>query len=319
MLESVAGGWAFRASREAAEACGRLFERPVQRGHLAGGAGDAGDRRVPRAVHAAGDRADPRRRGRLGRGRSGRAWADHRGGARRRRRRRGQVPDDADVRARLRAREPVAACRGSTISPATWTSSASGCTPSRNSAPPRTCPRDSPSDMSLASRREPASASVAAIVAIAFADSSIVVLGLPQLYTQFDTSIIGVSWIVTSYNAAVAVTALALVFFVHRLRARLVFGVGVSLFLAATIACAASRRACAFLIAARSVQGVGAGLLLAGALAARHGGGLDARGHVRRRARAGARRRGDAAVRLARDLRRSGARRRARARRRLPA
>jgi segregation and condensation protein B len=31
VLESVAGGWAFRASRSAAEACGRLFERPVQR------------------------------------------------------------------------------------------------------------------------------------------------------------------------------------------------------------------------------------------------------------------------------------------------
>jgi segregation and condensation protein B len=32
VLEKVAGGWAFRASRDAAEACGRLFERPVQRG-----------------------------------------------------------------------------------------------------------------------------------------------------------------------------------------------------------------------------------------------------------------------------------------------
>jgi segregation and condensation protein B len=32
VLEAVAGGWAFRASRAAAEACGRLFERPVQRG-----------------------------------------------------------------------------------------------------------------------------------------------------------------------------------------------------------------------------------------------------------------------------------------------
>ena len=32
VLEQVAGGWAFRASREAAEACGRLFERPVQKG-----------------------------------------------------------------------------------------------------------------------------------------------------------------------------------------------------------------------------------------------------------------------------------------------
>jgi segregation and condensation protein B len=31
VLEQVAGGWAFRAARESAEACGRLFERPVQR------------------------------------------------------------------------------------------------------------------------------------------------------------------------------------------------------------------------------------------------------------------------------------------------
>ena len=32
VLEQVAGGYAFRAAREAAEACGRLFERPVERG-----------------------------------------------------------------------------------------------------------------------------------------------------------------------------------------------------------------------------------------------------------------------------------------------
>jgi len=31
VLEQVAGGWAFRASRDAAEACARLFEKPAQR------------------------------------------------------------------------------------------------------------------------------------------------------------------------------------------------------------------------------------------------------------------------------------------------
>ena len=31
VLEQVAGGWAFRASREAAQACARLFEKPAQR------------------------------------------------------------------------------------------------------------------------------------------------------------------------------------------------------------------------------------------------------------------------------------------------
>ena len=32
VLEQVAGGYAFRASREASEACARLFERPIERG-----------------------------------------------------------------------------------------------------------------------------------------------------------------------------------------------------------------------------------------------------------------------------------------------
>jgi segregation and condensation protein B len=32
VLEQVAGGYAFRAAREAAAACGRLFERPLERG-----------------------------------------------------------------------------------------------------------------------------------------------------------------------------------------------------------------------------------------------------------------------------------------------
>jgi segregation and condensation protein B len=32
VLEQVAGGYAFRASRDAADACARLFERPVERG-----------------------------------------------------------------------------------------------------------------------------------------------------------------------------------------------------------------------------------------------------------------------------------------------
>jgi segregation and condensation protein B len=32
VLEHVAGGYAFRASRDAADACSRLFERPVERG-----------------------------------------------------------------------------------------------------------------------------------------------------------------------------------------------------------------------------------------------------------------------------------------------
>src|SRR6476469_8884769 len=106
---------------------------------------------------------------------------------------------------------------------------------------------------------------VAAVVGIAFADSSIVVLALPQLYGRFDTTITRVSWVLTAYNVAVAVTAIALVLFVHHLRAAVVLASGILLFLGASIACAAAG-SLEFLIAARCVQGVGAALLLAGAL-----------------------------------------------------
>ena len=108
-------------------------------------------------------------------------------------------------------------------------------------------------------------APLAVAVAVAFADSSIVVLALPELYGRFNTSIEGVSWVVTAYNLAVAATALALLLFVHRLRSSVLLGAGLGLFLAASIACA-SAQSLGFLIGARCVQGVGAALLLAGAL-----------------------------------------------------
>ena len=77
-------------------------------------------------------------------------------------------------------------------------------------------------------------------------------------------------------------TALALLFFVHRLRSAVLLGAGLVIFLAASIACAAAQ-SLAFLIGARTVQGVGAALLLVGALPV-----LGARSG-RRRGRSGSR------------------------------
>jgi hypothetical protein len=108
-------------------------------------------------------------------------------------------------------------------------------------------------------------APVAAAVAIAFADSSIVVLALPELYGRFQTSIEGVSWVVTAYNLAVAVTALALVPLVRRLDAAALLTAGLAVFFAASIGCALAG-SLGFLIAARAVQGVGGALLLVGSL-----------------------------------------------------
>src|SRR6266542_2005978 len=106
---------------------------------------------------------------------------------------------------------------------------------------------------------------LAAAVAIAFADSSIVVLALPELYARFDTTIEGVAWVITAYNAAVAVTGLGLVLLVHRLNGAAVLACGLLVFLAASTACALAG-SLSFLIGARTVQGVGAALLLAGVL-----------------------------------------------------
>jgi MFS family permease len=106
---------------------------------------------------------------------------------------------------------------------------------------------------------------VATAVAVAFADSSIVVLALPELYGEFDTTIPGVAWVITSYNLVLAVCALALVFFVHRVRAHVLLAGGALVFLAASIGCAMAD-SLEILVIARSVQGLGGALMLAGSL-----------------------------------------------------
>jgi len=107
---------------------------------------------------------------------------------------------------------------------------------------------------------------VAASVAVAFADSSIVVLALPDLYGAFDTSIVGVSWVITSYNLVVAVVAGGLALLGRRLDPRRGAQVGLALFTVASIGCAAAWDLPA-LIAFRCVQGFGAALLLSTSLA----------------------------------------------------
>jgi MFS family permease len=106
---------------------------------------------------------------------------------------------------------------------------------------------------------------LAAGVAVAFADSSIVVLALPELYGEFDTTLVGVSWVITSYNVVVAVAALCLVPFARRLRPRPTGIVGIGVFAAGSAGCAAAWSLDA-LIAFRCLQGLGGALLLTASL-----------------------------------------------------
>ena len=118
----------------------------------------------------------------------------------------------------------------------------------------------------LADRHRLLTVAVAASVAVAFADSSIVVLALPDLYGAFNTSIVGVSWVITSYNLVVAVVAGGMALLGRRLDPRRGAQVGLALFTVASIGCAAAWDL-PVLIVFRCVQGFGAALLLATSLA----------------------------------------------------
>jgi predicted MFS family arabinose efflux permease len=115
-------------------------------------------------------------------------------------------------------------------------------------------------------RRRPFRAALMALaVGVAFADSSIVVLALPDLLGDFGTSIESVSWVITAYNLAVAVVALGLIRAVRRLDPVRLTQTGLVVFALASLACAMAD-GLALMVTARTAQGIGAALLLAGSV-----------------------------------------------------
>src|SRR3954451_24438871 len=103
---------------------------------------------------------------------------------------------------------------------------------------------------------------VALAIALAAADSSVVVLALPDLYGTFDVSIVGVSWTITAYNLAIVVGALAVLPLEQRVRGHVFAATGLALFAVASLACGLAN-SFPMLIAGRTVQGAGAALALA--------------------------------------------------------
>jgi predicted MFS family arabinose efflux permease len=112
--------------------------------------------------------------------------------------------------------------------------------------------------------RTPAAA-LTGVVALAFADASIVALALPAIYARFDTTIVGVSWVLTGYAVAVTVAAVALIAVRRWLPTRPLTMGGLALFAAGSTWCGATG-SLAGLFAGRVVQGIGAAALLSGAL-----------------------------------------------------
>ncbi len=102
-------------------------------------------------------------------------------------------------------------------------------------------------------------------VAVAFADSSIVVLAVPEIVAEFDIDVGAASWTITAYNVAVLVVGAALIPALSRVSTRLLAALGFAVFGLASAGCAA---ATSFgpLVGFRAVQGAAAALVLVGAL-----------------------------------------------------
>ncbi len=161
----------------------------------------------------------------------------------------------------------------------------------------------------------PRLAALAVAVGLVLADSSIVVLALPQIYRELDTSVAGVTWVLVSFNLVMALAAVPAALLARRAGPGRAAAVGLAVFAGASVACGISAEL-STLIAARCVQALGGaagGDGRAGA-ASRHGrlrapgdSGLGHRRRHRRGARTGRRRPAHRARLLAVDLPRPGA------------
>ena len=102
-------------------------------------------------------------------------------------------------------------------------------------------------------------------VALAFADVSIVALAIPDLYIEFGSTIPAVSWVLTGYALAVAVSGVAWLVLLRRVSGATLALAGAAVFAASSLA-AGFAPSLATLIAARVAQGVGGAALVAGSL-----------------------------------------------------
>ncbi len=108
--------------------------------------------------------------------------------------------------------------------------------------------------MSGASR--PRTAALALAVGLVLADSSVVVLALPEIYRELDTSVSAVTWVLVSFNLVMALAAVPAAHVARRVGPGRAAAVGLAIFAGASLACGLSSEL-STLIAARCVQALG--------------------------------------------------------------
>ncbi|HEX6752959.1 MAG TPA: MFS transporter [Solirubrobacterales bacterium] len=111
----------------------------------------------------------------------------------------------------------------------------------------------------------PRLAALAVAVGLVLADSSIVVLALPEIYRELDTSVAGVTWVLVSFNLVMALAAVPAAHLARRAGPGRAAAVGLAVFAGASIACGVSAEL-STLIAARCVQALGGALAVTAVL-----------------------------------------------------
>jgi MFS family permease len=101
-------------------------------------------------------------------------------------------------------------------------------------------------------------------VGLVLADSSVVTIALPEILAQFDVEVATLAWALTSFNLALAISALPAAFLARR-RPALVFGAGIITFAAASLVCAFAS-SFGVLVGGRTVQGVAGAAVVCAAL-----------------------------------------------------
>jgi MFS family permease len=111
----------------------------------------------------------------------------------------------------------------------------------------------------------PRVAALALAVGLVLADSSIVVLALPEIYRELDTSIAGVTWVLISFNLVMALAAVPAALLARRVGPGRAAAVGLAVFAGASLACGVATEL-STLILARCIQALGGAVAVTAAL-----------------------------------------------------
>jgi MFS family permease len=108
-------------------------------------------------------------------------------------------------------------------------------------------------------------AALAVAVGLVLADSSLVVLALPEIYRDFNVSVNAVIWVLVAFNLVLAAAAVPAALVARRVGPARVTAAGLAVFASGGLLCGIST-SLAPLIAGRCVQAIGGGAAVTGAL-----------------------------------------------------